>query len=361
MEPHSPTRIARAEGSPCCPPYTVAVQRRAFAKRTIDWRIAPVENVFDEIVKRASAGERVALCTVVATRGSTPQEKGARMLVLADGKTVGTLGGGCVEAEVRKRAIEMLSSNTSALMDFHLDHDFGWDDGLICGGVMEIYVQMIDRGSVGPFAEVLGAIRGKVPTILRLPYEQQGVQKEYAEEIGPPPKLIIAGAGHVGQALGELAVKLDFNVTAIDDRADYASKERFPGAKELIVGDIEAELRRFPIDAGTYLVIVTRGHRHDGQSLHAVIGSPAKYIGLIGSKAKIKLIFDDLAEKGVPAELLMRVHAPIGYNVGAVTVPEIAVSIAAELIAVRRGREKPAVAQMKLNEEELRGWLSRKK
>src|SRR4051812_35885608 len=106
-----------------------------------------MELILSEIIKRCNAGERVALCTVVATRGSTPQGKGAKMIVVTDGKTIGTLGGGCVEAEVRKRALEMLSENSSKLLDFHLDHDFGWDDGLICGGVMEIYVQMIDRGS----------------------------------------------------------------------------------------------------------------------------------------------------------------------------------------------------------------------
>ncbi|HEY7091322.1 MAG TPA: XdhC family protein, partial [Tepidisphaeraceae bacterium] len=178
--------------------------------------------------------------------------------------------------------------------------------------------------------------------------------------VGPPPKLVIAGAGHVGQALGELAAKLDFNVTAIDDRADYASQQRFPHAKQLIVGDIEQELRKFAIDAGTYIVVVTRGHRHDGQALHAVIDSPAKYIGLIGSKAKIKLIYDDLASKGVAPEKLARIHAPIGYNIGAVSVPEIAVSIAAELVAVRRGKEPGATATpMRLTAEEVKTWLTR--
>src|SRR5262249_8953122 len=153
--------------------------------------------------------------------------------------------------------------------------------------------------SDGLFRQALDAIRGQVPMTLRIPYEWKGAKKDYVEEIGPPPKLVIAGAGHVGQALGELAAKLDFNVIAIDDRPDYAPSQRFPAAKQLIVGEIEDELRKFPIDAGTYIVIVTRGHRHDGQALHAVIDSPAKYIGLIGSKAKIKLIYDDLSAKGV--------------------------------------------------------------
>jgi xanthine dehydrogenase accessory factor len=320
-----------------------------------------MEVVFDEIVRRCNGGERVVLCTVVGTRGSTPQEKGAKMLVVADGRTIGTLGGGCVEAEVRKRALELLSQNTSKLLEFHLDHDFGWDDGLICGGVMEIFVQMVDRDGMGPFAEALGAIRGKIPTIFKIPYEHKGAAKQYVEEIGPPPRLVIAGGGHVGQALGELAARLDFGVTVIDDREDFVSTERFPAAKQRIAGEIEDELRKFPIDAGTYVVIVTRGHRHDGQALHAVIDSPAKYIGLIGSKSKIKLIFDDLVARGVSIEKLSRVHAPIGLEIGAVTVPEIAVSIAAELIKVRRGREGAVAKELRLDPAELTAWLERKK
>jgi xanthine dehydrogenase accessory factor len=320
-----------------------------------------MEAILSEIIRRTDAGERVVLCVVVATRGSTPQEKGAKMLVVADGRTYGTLGGGCVEAEVRKQALELLSDNVSKMLDFHLDHDYGWDDGLICGGVMEIQAQVIDRQSDGMYREALAAIRGQVPMILRIPYEQAGAKKEYVEEIGPPPTLVIAGAGHVGQALGELAAKLDFNIVVIDDRADYASDQRFPTAKKRIVGDIEGELRQFPTNPGTYIVIVTRGHKHDGQALHAVIDSPARYIGLIGSKAKIKLIYDDLVSKGVAQDKLARVHAPIGYNIGAVSVPEIAVSIAAELVAVRRGKPAGPARQMKLDGDELATWLSRKK
>jgi xanthine dehydrogenase accessory factor len=281
------------------------------------------------------------------------------MLVVADGRTYGTLGGGCVEAEVRKRAVELLSENAPRLLESHLDHDYGWDDGLICGGVMEIYAQVIDRPSDRTFREALVAVKSQVPMTLRIAFEQSGRMREYVEEIGPPPTLVIAGAGHVGQALGELAAKLDFNIVAIDDRADYASEQRFPTARRRIVGDIEQSLRQYPIDAATYIVIVTRGHRHDGQALHAVVDSPAKYIGLIGSKAKIKLIYDDLVSGGVSPEQLLRVHAPIGYNIGAVTVPEIAVSIASELIAVRRGRPPGAAKQMRLDAEELRTWLDR--
>jgi xanthine dehydrogenase accessory factor len=225
---------------------------------------------------------------------------------------------------------------------------------------MDIYVQTIDRGNVSSFRSIRDALVSSRGTQFRISYKLAGAKKAYVEELGPPPMLLIAGAGHVGQALGALASTLDFRVTVIDDRADYASPERFPTATR-IVGDIESDLRRFDIDANTYIVIVTRGHRHDGQALHAIIDSPAKYVGLIGSKSKIKTIFDDLAAKGVPPEKLLRVHAPIGLEIGAVSVPEIAVSIAAELIAIRRGREDRAANPMKIDAAQLNSWLNRAK
>lgn len=317
------------------------------------------ETLLGDLVARCSAGERVALCTVVRTRGSCPQTAGAKMLVLADGHTRGTLGGGCVEAEVRTRAIAMLQRDESGLLEFSLDHDYGWDDGLICGGVMDIVVQSLDRSRLGPFERNLTDIRAGVATTIRVPYARAGEQTEYVEAIEPPPALVIAGAGHVGQALARIAPDLGFVVTVIDDRPDYVSGERFPLASKRIVGDIEAELRGFPIDANTFVVVVTRGHQRDGQALAAVIDSPARYLGLIGSKRKIKAIYDDLHTRGVTFEKLSRVHAPIGFEIGAVSVPEIAVSIAAELVAVRRGRDGASAKPMKIDAEQLRAWLSR--
>jgi xanthine dehydrogenase accessory factor len=294
---------------------------------------------------------------VVGSRGSTPQERGAKMLVLADGKTIGTLGGGCVEAEVRRVAMQLMLAKQSQLLEFRLDHDYGWDDGLICGGVMEIAVQIVDRSNVAPFDSLLEAACAGQSAEFVLPYDERGEMKRYIEALGPPPMLVIAGGGHVGQALGALAGGLDFRLTVIDDRPEYASAERFPNATSRIVGEIEDELRRIPIDAQTYIVIVTRGHRHDGSALLSVIDSPAKYVGLIGSKAKIKTIFDDLMSRGVDASRLARVHAPIGLEIGAVTVPEIATSIAAELVAVRRGRQGQAARPMKMSAEELERWI----
>jgi xanthine dehydrogenase accessory factor len=317
--------------------------------------------LIDEIIRRVRAGERAAFCTIVATRGSTPQQKGAKMLVTADGRTVGTLGGGCVEAEVRKHALELMQANQSRLMEFKLDHDYGWDDGLICGGVMDVYIETLDGSSADRFDRMRESIVARRIVTLEIVYHQAGEKRKYVEEVGPGPVLVIAGAGHVGQALGELAAKLEFRVVVIDDRQEFASEARFPAAEMRIVGDIESELRKFPIDPSTFVVIVTRGHARDGQALAAVIESPARYVGLIGSKRKIKTIFDDLTQAGVSVDRLNRVNAPIGYDIGAVTVNEIAVSIAAQLIAARRGErlgDEPA-KPMKIDSAQLEQWLTR--
>ena len=316
------------------------------------------EPALHELVKRCDAGEPVALCTVVAARGSTPQAAGARMLLLGDGRTVGTLGGGCVEAEVRQQAIKLLHARTSKLLTFKLDHDYGWDDGLICGGSMDIFVQTLaSRGDAEPFRAAIDAMTRGEPATLEIRYEVEGAPKTFSETLDPPAKLLIVGAGHVGQALASLATPLGFHVCVLDDRSDCASAERFPTASRH-VADIETALRDWPIDAQTYVVIVTRGHRHDGRALAAVIDSPARYLGLIGSKRKVKTIFEDLLSQGASLEKLLRVHAPIGFEIGAVTVPEIAVSIAAELVAVRRGRGGVPAQPLKFDVERLRALLS---
>jgi len=314
--------------------------------------------LLNEISRRSVVGEAVAVCVVVATRGSTPQGAGAKMLCALDGATLGTLGGGCVEAEVRRRAIELLVKGgaPSQVMTFRLDSDYGWDDGLICGGVMDVLVWIADSPErYSPFTSITNDIRRGVAAKLTLLYQRAGEQRTYVEELGPPPTLLIAGAGHVGQALAKLASDMGFDVDVIDDRADVASRDRFPSARRLIVAEIEEALAAYSIDANTYVVIVTRGHRHDGLALSAVVGRGAKYLALIGSKSKIKLIFDDLHRAGVSTDELSKVHAPVGLNINAVTVPEIAISIAAELVAVRRGATH--TSPMKLSETEVANWL----
>ncbi|MDO8630859.1 MAG: XdhC/CoxI family protein, partial [Phycisphaerales bacterium] len=254
------------------------------------------------------------------------------------------LGGGCVEAEVRRRAHELLTRRRSELLTFQLDHDFGYDDGLICGGEMDVAISVLDGVS---HAELLHSACERLRTgqdaaiAMRVQTEQGLI--EYRITIEAAPELLIAGAGHIGRILARMAIPLGFRVCVIDDRGEYVNPDRFPAPIRPVVGDIADTLRDRPIGANTYLVIVTRGHNHDEQALRAVLGRPSKYVGMIGSRRKIAVIFDDLRHAGVSPTELDRVHAPIGLNIGAVTPEEIAVSIAAELVAVRRATRRRAV------------------
>lgn len=334
--------------------------------------------LFDEISKRCRAGERVALCTVVDARGSTPQARGARMLVTAAGQLMGTLGGGCVEAEVKLCAMRRLHARQPAddhftgppgdevngdavigekaagdSMSFRLDHDHGWDDGMWCGGILDVHVQILaGKSAAEEFATVAANLRAGKPARLEI------AAANFVEVVEPAPPLLIAGGGHVAQALASLAAELGFEVTVIDDRADVVSAARFPNAAR-VAGDVDLELTRRAIDERTYIVIVTRGHHRDAAALAAVIDSSAKYIGMIGSKRKVRTILGHLAEQGVAREKLAAVRSPIGLEIGAISVPEIALSIAAELTAVRRGEQDCAGAAMKILPQELNNWLDR--
>ena len=303
----------------------------------------PLE-LFRSLLDRLESGSPCALCTVVNTRGSTPQTAGAMLLVHSTGESQGTIGGGCVEAEVRRRALAMLLSRSSGLLTFELDHDYGWDDGLICGGRLDVAVVCLaDVSQAEPFREAIERIRRQERACVPLRVQHEGKMIEYRLNVEPTPTLLVAGAGHVGAALAKLAVGLAFRVVVFDDRSDLLDPRRLPPPIESAAGPIETSLRGWPVDANTYVVVVTRGHAHDRRALHAVIDSPAKYLGMIGSRRKIRVVFDDLEHLGVDRAKLQRVHTPIGLKIGAVTVPEIAVSIAAELIQVRRAEGFRAV------------------
>jgi len=321
-------------------------------------RVFVVINLLSEIVRRAELGEVVALCTVVGTKGSTPQDKGAAMVVLRNGNSIGTLGGGCVEAEVRIRAQRLMSENQSRLLRFRLDQDYGWDDGLVCGGTMDIAIQVFSSAqSVISIHRILADLAANRPASLQINVGDESLRLARFEiEIPPTPTLLIAGAGHVGRALALAASQIDFEVVIVDDRADCLTPSDFPGAR-CILGDIETELSKYDLKPWTYVVIVTRGHQHDAQALAAVIRSPAAYVGLIGSKRKIHKIFNELRQQGVPRDRLASVHAPIGLEIAAVSPAEIAVSIAAELIAVRRGRGDLPAHPMKVPSDKLDRWL----
>jgi xanthine dehydrogenase accessory factor len=255
--------------------------------------------VFAALGEALKRGEEVALVTIVSANGSTPQRVGAKMLVYADGRVEGTIGGGCYENEALWKAREALKTRKACTVRYELADDFAAESGLICGGQMEVFIEPIE----------------------------------------PSPTVFIFGAGHVGQFVGRVAHEAGFRVHVIDDREKYANRERFPDATEIVVDDIPTWLEANTLPSSAYAVIVTRGHRHDLDALRALASQNLRYLGLIGSRAKVKRIYDVIVEEGsVPVERLETIHAPIGLDIGAVTPQEIAVSIVAELIAIRRGK-----------------------
>src|SRR5471032_1449006 len=254
--------------------------------------------VFAAVAAALERGEAAALVTIVSTTGSTPQRVGAKMLVFADGRIVGTIGGGCYENDAFGKAREAIVSRAPQLVHYELDDDFAQETGLICGGQMDVYIEPIE----------------------------------------PSPGLYVVGAGHVGFHLARVAQEVGFRVHVVDDREKFANEERFPSAVEIVIEDIPAWIGRTSLPAHAYVVIVTRGHNNDLDALRALAPSDLRYLGLIGSRAKVARIYEALTEERMPAEMLMRVHAPIGLDIGAVTPQEIAVSILAELIAVKHGR-----------------------
>jgi len=343
-----------------------------------------VRDVLDSLITATNAGRPCIFTALVETRGSTPQKAGATMLVFPDGSQVGTLGGGCVEAEVKRRAVERLASGGQELMTFQLDSDYGWDDGLICGGRMKMLVDPLRPGEdityYQQYHDHLSAGAGLTEAIIlddladcpagaRFLLDAEGNVIASRPAVQPPSalfeslrpissrprpyvagaisylttlprcRLIIVGAGHVGQKTAELAAEVDFDVWVVDDREEYCSTERFPKAHKRIVGQIGRELKALETTSDDFAVIVTRGHSHDEEALYRLIEKPFRYLGMIGSRRKIRMIFDDLRKEGVSSTTLERVHAPLGFDIGSQTVPEIAISIVSQLIAVRNRGE----------------------
>ncbi len=353
--------------------------------------------VIGQLVEALDAGRAVAYCRLVATRGSTPQKAGALMLVYEDGSQAGTLGGGCVEAEVKRRALAAMHNARSTVERFLLDSDSGWDDGLICGGRMDILVCPIQVAESRNYFALLGehVLNGAelteaivfaesagreqaddwAPSLVVFDGDHQPLcmlnatptqaeqlaqsltpisQRPSAYSVGqvaylpllPRCRLIIIGGGHVGKAVAELAYGLDFDIWIVDDREDFVSEERFPTAQNRVHGAMDDILPKLDVTADTYCLIVTRGHNHDEKALYHLANRGARYVGMIGSRRKIRLIMHDLAEDGVAQADLDRVFAPVGLDIGSQTVPEIALSICAELVSHRNrqgdvlGRER---------------------
>jgi len=356
-----------------------------------------MEDIYAEIIKALEEKEKLALATLITRVGSAPRGVGAKYLVKEEGTSFGSIGGGCVEAEVWQGAREVMRKGEGGVLHFNLTAEQLAEGGLICGGNIEIFVEPLQEEFIPIYREVMkmkqkgGAavlatlismdgvfpkgekskalfktsgekvgslfnekelekrilqesealLNEKKPKVIVLRSGREDASWKKMEVLLEPilsePTVYIFGAGHISQQLSPLAKRVHFKVVVIDDREMFANRERFPEADKVIVSEFEECFDRFSIDESSYIVIVTRGHLYDGFVLEQAVKMNARYIGMIGSKKKIRTLYQNLMERGVPKETLNRVHAPIGIDINSETPEEIAISIVAELIKVRGG------------------------
>ncbi len=365
-----------------------------------------MQDIFKEALEIVSRGERAALSTIVSSKGSLPMSKKAKMLIRPDHKTVGTVGGGCLEADVWAEGRRVMETGLSNLQRFILTEKHAGENGLNCGGNVEIFTEPLtaDRsrdileeivrlrkedqsavlatlvsgdadssaakllvrkdgtafGTLGSPSldlrvreEVGDEIDENLLKVLNVEVETPAGPKEiriFLESIVPAPTLYLFGGGHVSLQIARIARAVGFRIVVIDDRPMFANRERFPEADETRVLDMETCFDHLDIDEQSYLVAVTRGHQHDKPVVRQAVRTNAKYIGMIGSRRKIALMWNQLEEEGISRARLEEVHAPIGLNIGADNPEEIAVSVVSELIAVRRSGGKPGHVETKVRE-----------
>lgn len=348
-----------------------------------------MRDIHKQILEFLRSGAGCALATIVRASGSTPQKPGSSALFSEQGLLAGTIGGGLLESEVQALTHGIIISKVSDQFYFNLDSDQD-SDGAICGGEAEVLIDASPADHLPVFEKMEAAIasrsegflltlaermedKGRAirrywltgkgdedlpkslePELKKLVPEQlknarrlgfveleqtevrQGVDFAYLEHVKPMSRLIIAGGGHIGQALAHLASLLDFEVTVVDDRPEFANPSLFPDADHLVARDIGSAMSELAYGPDTYVVIVTRGHRQDGEALRACIGSGAAYIGMIGSSHKVGVMKKQfLSEQWASREQWASLHTPIGLDIGSQTVQEIAISIAAQLVEVR--------------------------
>ena len=348
------------------------------------------DSLYGRMAERRAAGRRFAVATVVRTSGSTPQVAGAT-LVLGDGEplraAVGTLGGGCVEADAIETAQGILQSGGHSLRAYELTEDLAWNTGLVCGGTMWILVQRDDQAlafdGIDLLPEMVGAAAGGAPVafvtrlgkeqgaltllgriavradgrrlgslgdveadqrataeaLAQLPHGTARTVKSETEDllieaIASRPRIVIAGGGHVALAIARQAAMLDFDVTVVEDRPEFADPARFPNAT-ILQGDVPAILAGIDYSWNSFIVIATRGHKLDADCMLAAVTTPARYIGLLGSRRKTVLINEMLRAEGIPEERLRAIHAPVGLDLGGRTPNEIALSVLAEITQIR--------------------------
>jgi xanthine dehydrogenase accessory factor len=258
-------------------------------------------DVYEELVALRRAGQKCAVATIVEVAGSIPSFQSAKMLIREDGTMVGTIGGGCTEAEVWQAARDVIESEQPKMLQFNLGQEAAYDNGLICGGQLNVYV----------------------------------------EPILPIPNALIFGGGHISKSLSKIASLAGFRTMIIDNRDTYANRDRFPEAEEVFAEEYEDAFPKLPANDSTYAIIVTRGHRDDMRVLRWAAEQPLRYVGMIGSKRKTLEVVKQLRKEGIDLEKLSVIHAPMGFDIGAVTPEEIAVAVVAEMIQRRR---KPTAA-----------------
>jgi xanthine dehydrogenase accessory factor len=349
-----------------------------------------MQDIYSEIVKALDRREKCVLATLISRVGSAPRAVGAKYLVKEDGTSLGSIGGGCVEAEVWQEAQKVVEKREGKVLHFELTSEQLAEGGLVCGGNIDIFLEplredflniyqeamrMRQRGGAAILAtlvsvdgnfptgkgskvlikdsgEKVGSILGgaelekkvlreggvvlreKKPKVLILTSEDRRMEI-LLEPVFSEPTVYVFGAGHISEQLAPLAKKVHFKVVVIDDREIFANRERFPEADDVIVSEFEKCFDRLTIGDSSYIVIVTRGHLYDGMVLEQALETKARYIGMIGSKKKIRTLYQSLIEKGIAKETLGRVHAPVGIEINSETPEEIAVSIVAQLIKVR--------------------------
>jgi xanthine dehydrogenase accessory factor len=343
-----------------------------------------MRGIYEDIEQLIRSGETVATATVIATQGSTPREVGAKMVIHLTGETVGSIGGGCGEAEVWQAAMDALKDGRRRLAAMDLTGDIALDTEMVCGGVMNVFIDLWDARDLemlqaaneamrddGRFAMVTPLTTDQSrPHMLVLPEGQtvgslgdhgaeasmlppviealeEGVSRTvpgtetrpamFIEVLVAPPTLFIAGAGHIAVPLAKMGAMLGFRVVVLDDRPVFANEERFPEADEVIAAPFGETLASYPLDGQTYVVLMTRGHAHDLECLAEVIDKPVAYLGMIGSRRRVEGVLGLIRDKGHAEELLARVRAPVGLDIGALTPEEIALSVMAEVVKARRG------------------------
>jgi len=358
-------------------------------------------DILEEVLVALQTEESVMLATIISTSGSTPASALSKMLVRSGGTvSVGTVGGGCMEGDVLLHANRLYRTGKAEILTFHLNED-DIESGLICGGSLDVLIEPVTQRQIpviqelkthrddgedcvlatllekdgrirhkslikmndkkmehwsnGVMEELKGVRNSNIPqhrdSIVELVAKAHRRNETYrlklpdeeliVEPVSGNPSLIIFGGGHVSRYVSRAAAMAGFRVTIIDDREKYANKVRFPESAHVLAIDFTDAFARIAIKPTTYIVIVTRGHQYDEDVLEQALKTPAKYIGMIGSKRKVLTTYEHLRGRGVSIEALNRVHAPIGIEIGAVTAEEIGVSIVAELIKVRRGQKLP--------------------